>query len=156
MRINLKSLAIVSISAIMMACAPAQQNSSLPKINDVWAIKDSAGKLTRIVVQKVTELNDTYFLNTNAEGKAGFIFAAALNRPGTSISVFFSAAKPSTELISHDNVQIETGFLCKTTFVPFVPNTVEYLGNTFIGKLSDFSKATSVDSQGECKIFRLN
>jgi hypothetical protein len=151
---NLFKLAFpVILCGLFVSCAPAQQNSSLPKANDVWGVKDSAGKLTRLSIQKVTVLNETYFLNADAEGKAAFIAVASLTRPSSSLSAFISASKPANELIAPDQAREQNGFLCQSEYVP---GKTEFIGDTFIGNLSALQNASGLTSQGQCQIISPN
>jgi hypothetical protein len=82
MNLIVKPLTKVAFFALLSACAPTQQSSNIPKIGDAWSVQNAARKVTRLSIQKVAQTNGTYFLNVDAEGKAGFVVFSSLSEGG--------------------------------------------------------------------------
>jgi hypothetical protein len=65
------------------------------------------------------------------------------------VVTFVSSSKSSEEIITEKRSQEETGFLCKGRYLPY---STEYLGDAYVGKLSEYSSTYQQGNHEVCQI----
>ena len=141
---------VAGISGLVLsACAPNQQSSgsSTPQVNDIWKMEDNTGKTLSLVVQKVSIVENSYFLNASIDGKAAFVSFPMIPRSEAFLTTFISSITPATELLNISGFYENEGYLCVSAYPP---NLTKYPGEYFQGKVANTRERFGKSNDGQC------